>query len=125
MRSVTCRRLIELYEAVHVELGSQVYREHRIQRTAEHSQARRGREETGRGYTRSRPAAAAQSELKTSPQADVSAERTAACPFPSIYSPPSPFSTMQAIKLQRKYPEVSQEDMFDLINRFKSVPLLS
>jgi plastin-1 len=32
---------------------------------------------------------------------------------------------MQAIKLQRKYPEVSQEDMFDLINRFKSVPLLS
>jgi hypothetical protein len=32
MRSVTCRRLIELYEAVRVELGSQVYREHRIQR---------------------------------------------------------------------------------------------
>jgi hypothetical protein len=28
---------------------------------------------------------------------------------------------MQAIKLQRKYPEVSQEDMFDLINRFKYV----
>jgi hypothetical protein len=26
---------------------------------------------------------------------------------------------MQAIKLQRKYPDVSQEDMFDLINRFK------
>ena len=26
---------------------------------------------------------------------------------------------MQAIKLQRKYPEVSQEEMFDLINRFK------
>jgi hypothetical protein len=28
---------------------------------------------------------------------------------------------MQAIKLQRKYPEVSQEDMFELINRFKCV----
>jgi hypothetical protein len=30
-------------------------------------------------------------------------------------------SKMQAIKLQRKYPEVSQEEMFDLINRFKCV----
>ena len=30
-------------------------------------------------------------------------------------------STMQAIKLQRKYPEVSQDEMFDLINRFKCV----
>ena len=29
---------------------------------------------------------------------------------------------MQAIKLQRKYPQVSQEEMFDLINRFKCVP---
>lgn len=28
---------------------------------------------------------------------------------------------MQAIKLQRKYPEVSQDEMFDLINRFKCV----
>ena len=29
--------------------------------------------------------------------------------------------TMQAIRLQKKYPEVSQEEMFDLINRFKYV----
>ena len=29
--------------------------------------------------------------------------------------------TMQAIRLQKKYPEVSQEEMFDLINRFKCV----
>ncbi len=28
---------------------------------------------------------------------------------------------MQAIRLQKKYPEVSQEEMFDLINRFKYV----
>ncbi|VDC03083.1 unnamed protein product [Peniophora sp. CBMAI 1063] len=28
---------------------------------------------------------------------------------------------MQAIKLQRKYPEVSQEEMFDLINRFNAI----
>ena len=32
---------------------------------------------------------------------------------------------MQAIKLQRKFPEVSQEEMFDLINRFKYVKMLS
>lgn len=35
------------------------------------------------------------------------------------------FSPMQAIKLQRKFPEVSQEEMFDLINRFKYVKMLS
>src|SRR5258708_31288842 len=34
----------------------------------------------------------------------------------------SPF-TMQAIRLQKKYPEVSQDEMFDLINRFKCVLL--
>lgn len=28
---------------------------------------------------------------------------------------------MQAIRLQKKYPEISQEEMFDLINRFKCV----
>ncbi|KAG9078005.1 hypothetical protein FRC06_005322, partial [Ceratobasidium sp. 370] len=28
---------------------------------------------------------------------------------------------MQAIKLQRKYPQVSQEDMFDLINKFNAL----
>ncbi|EGO03365.1 hypothetical protein SERLA73DRAFT_174829 [Serpula lacrymans var. lacrymans S7.3] len=28
---------------------------------------------------------------------------------------------MQAIRLQRKYPEVSQEEMFDLINRFNAI----
>lgn len=32
---------------------------------------------------------------------------------------------MQAIRLQKKYPEVSQEEMFDLINRFKYVTILS
>jgi hypothetical protein len=30
---------------------------------------------------------------------------------------------MQAIRLQKKYPEVSQDEMFDLINRFKCVLL--
>lgn len=35
--------------------------------------------------------------------------------------PPSIPPTMQAIRLQKKYPEVSQEEMFDLINRFKYV----
>jgi hypothetical protein len=44
---------------------------------------------------------------------------TSSLPPPSL-SPPST-ANMQAIKLQRKYPEVSQEDMFDLINRFKCV----
>ena len=33
--------------------------------------------------------------------------------------------TMQAIRLQKKYPEVTQEEMFDLINRFKYVVLKS
>jgi hypothetical protein len=28
---------------------------------------------------------------------------------------------MEALKLQKKYPEVSRDDMFDLINRFKCV----
>lgn len=28
---------------------------------------------------------------------------------------------MQAIRLQKKYPEISQDEMFDLINRFKWV----
>jgi hypothetical protein len=26
---------------------------------------------------------------------------------------------MEALKLQKKYPEVSRDEMFDLINRFK------
>ena len=39
--------------------------------------------------------------------------------FPSHPLVCSTNATMQAIKLQRKYPEVSQEEMFDLINRFK------
>jgi len=30
---------------------------------------------------------------------------------------------MEALKLQKKYPEVSRDEMFDLINRFKSVLL--
>lgn len=30
---------------------------------------------------------------------------------------------MQALRLQKKYPEVTQDEMFDLINRFKYVPL--
>ena len=28
---------------------------------------------------------------------------------------------MQAIRLQKKHPEISQDEMFDLINRFKWV----
>lgn len=28
---------------------------------------------------------------------------------------------MDAFRLQKKYPEVSREDMFDLVNRFKYV----
>lgn len=31
-------------------------------------------------------------------------------------------ATMQAIKLQKKYPQVSQQEMFALIEKFKSVP---
>jgi hypothetical protein len=30
---------------------------------------------------------------------------------------------MQAIRLQKKYPEVSQDEMFDFISRFKCVLL--
>ncbi|THH04348.1 hypothetical protein EW145_g5580 [Phellinidium pouzarii] len=39
-------------------------------------------------------------------------------------SPPPPIAspTMQAIRLQKKYPEVTQEEMFDLINRFNAIP---
>lgn len=32
---------------------------------------------------------------------------------------------MEALKLQRKYPEVTRDEMFDLINRFKYVLTLS
>lgn len=32
-------------------------------------------------------------------------------------------ATMQAIKLQKKYPQVSQQEMFALIEKFKSVSL--
>lgn len=32
---------------------------------------------------------------------------------------------MEALKLQKKYPEVSRDEMFDLINRFKYVLLFS
>jgi hypothetical protein len=30
---------------------------------------------------------------------------------------------MQTIRLQKKYPEVSQDEMFDLVSRFKCVRL--
>jgi hypothetical protein len=30
---------------------------------------------------------------------------------------------MEALKLQKKYPDVSRDQMFDLINRFKYVDL--
>ena len=36
-----------------------------------------------------------------------------------------PSQTMQSIRLQKKYPEVSQGDMFDLISRFKCVSTLT
>jgi len=29
---------------------------------------------------------------------------------------------MEAFRLQKKYPDVSKDDMFDLVNRFKYVP---
>ena len=32
---------------------------------------------------------------------------------------------MQAIRLQKEYPEVSQNEMFDLISRFKCVHILT
>ena len=32
---------------------------------------------------------------------------------------------MEALRLRKKYPEVSQDEMFDLINRFKYVRTLS
>lgn len=32
---------------------------------------------------------------------------------------------MQSLRLQKKYPEVSQEEMFDLVNRFKCVSPLT
>lgn len=38
-------------------------------------------------------------------------------PTPQPQTPPNP--AMQAIKLQRKYPQVSQEEMFALIEKFK------
>lgn len=41
---------------------------------------------------------------------------TVTIPQPQL-PPPSP--AMQAIKLQRKYPQVSQEEMFALIEKFK------
>lgn len=53
----------------------------------------------------------------------VTSPRTPWNPPPSSFSttPSSVPPTMQAIRLQKKYPEVSQEEMFDLINRFKCV----
>lgn len=41
--------------------------------------------------------------------------------LPSSTDTKSVNPTMQAIRLQKKYPEVTQEEMFDLINRFKYV----
>jgi plastin-1 len=32
---------------------------------------------------------------------------------------------MEALRLQKKYPEVTRDEMFDLINRFKCVYLKS
>ena len=59
----------------------------------------------------------------TSPQRSLSPVSKGA-PLPLVLprSPPSTTNpTMQAIRLQKKYPEVTQEEMFDLINRFKYV----
>ncbi|KAL5514368.1 hypothetical protein ACEPAG_2456 [Sanghuangporus baumii] len=50
--------------------------------------------------------------------------RTGSVSLP-LERPSSPLSSspaMQAIRLQKKYPEVSQEEMFDLINRFNAIP---
>ncbi|KAI6045325.1 calponin homology domain-containing protein [Pisolithus marmoratus] len=43
---------------------------------------------------------------------------------PSLPSPPPPntvSSPMQALRLQKKHPEVTQDEMFDLINRFNAI----
>jgi len=34
---------------------------------------------------------------------------------------PFALSTMEALRLQKKFPEVTRDEMFDLINRFKYV----
>lgn len=40
--------------------------------------------------------------------------------LPPFHLPPrTHFAQMQAIRLQKKHPEISQDEMFDLINRFK------
>ena len=41
--------------------------------------------------------------------------------LPPPLSPPSSSAAMEAIRLQKKYPDVSRDEMFDLINRFKCV----
>lgn len=64
----------------------------------------------------------------TSPQRSLSpvSKGAVALPFLLPRSPPTTTanSTMQAIRLQKKYPEVTQEEMFDLINRFKCVNVM-
>lgn len=64
----------------------------------------------------------------TSPQRSLSpvSRGAVALPFLLPRSPPTTTanSTMQAIRLQKKYPEVTQEEMFDLINRFKCVNVI-
>lgn len=63
----------------------------------------------------------------TSPQRSLSpvSKGAVALPFLLPRSPPTTTnSTMQAIRLQKKYPEVTQEEMFDLINRFKCVNVI-
>lgn len=64
----------------------------------------------------------------TSPQRSLSPVSKGAVALPLLLprSPPTTTtnSTMQAIRLQKKYPEVTQEEMFDLINRFKCVNVI-
>lgn len=57
----------------------------------------------------------------------VSQTQNSRCPSPPhshsfhSYSNFPLHATMQAIRLQKKYPEVTQDEMFELINRFKCV----
>ena len=51
---------------------------------------------------------------KRQPDADANAYH-----IPSHPPTRTHFKQMQAIRLQKKYPEISQDEMFNLINRFK------
>jgi len=63
-----------------------------------------------------RPSLLAPSHRRTSSGPPASASPLT-LPSPKPQPPPNP--AMQAIKLQRKYPQVSQEEMFALIEKFK------